>query len=145
MKEDLFQLGIKAIIRNQKKQILLLKVNTEKLSKPNLTAYWDIPGGRIIKGSTIEDTLRREIFEETGIENIKEFKKLDMVISNIRIPNGVVTYGLILGVYLCETGFPLDITLSDEHTQFKWISPNEAAELLSVKYPAEFCEKIKEL
>lgn len=61
MAEDIFQLGIKAVIRNNLGQILLLQVNPAKLRNWQGDAYWDLPGGRIQKGATVLETLRREI------------------------------------------------------------------------------------
>lgn len=145
MNEDVFHLGIKALIRNDSGKILLLKVNLEKLQNHSLGAYWDIPGGRIHKDSTVEDTLRREVEEETGITSIKSFSKLDMVLSNIRIPLGDSTLGLILGVYVCDVEKPFEIKISEEHTEAQWFDPKEAADLLKVKYPADFCSKIATL
>lgn len=64
--EDSFHLGIKALIRNSDGKALLLKVNKEQLKGYSGEAYWDIAGGRIHKNSTVEETLRREVEEETG-------------------------------------------------------------------------------
>lgn len=60
-KEDTFHLGVKALIRNPNKEILLL----ERKSKFNKN-YWDIPGGRLQKGESLLQTLKQEIAEETG-------------------------------------------------------------------------------
>ena len=62
MTEQLFQIGIKAIIRNDENQILLLK-NKD---------YWDIPGGRVDQGEDIETTLLRELNEEIGVNHIAQ-------------------------------------------------------------------------
>ena len=67
MKEKIYHLGIKAFIRNRKGEVLLLQVNQEKFKNPTPGGYWDIPGGRVLNGHTIEETLQREIEEETGI------------------------------------------------------------------------------
>lgn len=144
--EDKFHLGIKAIIRNDEGKILLLKVNVKQLRNYAGEAYWDIPGGRIQKNSTVEETLKREVEEETGITSIASFRPFNMTLSNnIRIPVGDETVGLILAAYVCEAGEIKDIKLSDEHVEYGWFSPQEAAELLSVKYPKEFALKISEL
>jgi 8-oxo-dGTP pyrophosphatase MutT (NUDIX family) len=141
VKEDCFHLGVKALIQNENNQILLLKVNLAKL-KGTKEAYWDIPGGRVQQGDDVVSTLRRELKEETGITNIKQFTPFSMVLSNIRIPVGDGDVGLILAAYLCEAEKDSTINISDEHTEYRWFAPVEAAQLLRVKYPPEFTEKL---
>lgn len=143
--EDNFHLGIKALIRNYAGQILLLKVNKEKLKGFTGEAYWDIPGGRIQKGQTVEETLKREVEEEIGAKEVLNIKPFSMVLSKIRIPQGDDSVGLILGAYTCEIPENTEIKLSNEHIEAKWFSPDEASKLLETKYPVEFTEKIKEL
>lgn len=143
--EDSFHLGIKALIRNSAGQILLLKVNKEKLKGFTGEPYWDIPGGRIQKGQTVEETLRREVEEEIGVTEITNVKTFSIVLSKIRIPQGEDSVGLILGAYTCEIPENSEIKLSDEHTEAKWFSLEESSKLLEVKYPVEFTERIKEL
>lgn len=145
MNEDVFHLGIKALIRNQEGNILLLRVNLEQLKTKDLGAYWDIPGGRIQKDSSVEETLKREVEEETGLTTIKSFKKLDAALSNIRIPQGDSTLGLILFIYICDVDGYENITISEEHTEYKWFEPKEAAQLLEVKYPKEFVNVVASL
>ncbi len=143
--EDKFHLGIKALIRNSKGKILLLKVNKEKLKAFTGEPYRDIPGGRIQKGSTIEETLKREVEEEIGISEIKNIRPFSMVLSKIRIPQGDDSVGLILGAYTCEIPENSEIKLSEEHVKAKWFPSDEVSKLLEVKYPVEFTEKIKDL
>lgn len=144
MSEDTFHLGIKALIRNSAGNILLLQVNPAKL-KGTSKDYWDLPGGRIQKGDDITDTLKREVYEETGIDNIKTTKEIGMVMSNIRIPVGNDTVGLILGIYDCSVVGASVITISDEHIAYEWFTSQEAASLLAVKYPKSFCELLTSL
>ena len=51
---------LKALIKNEKGQILLVKEKSEK---------WDLPGGGIDHGEEPEAGLRRELQEEIGISN----------------------------------------------------------------------------
>jgi 8-oxo-dGTP diphosphatase len=143
--EDRFHLGIKALIRNQENKILLLKVNVKSLRNYNGDAYWDIPGGRIQKDDTVESTLLREIDEETGIKQVKNFSFFSATLSNIRIPLDNESVGLILFAYLCDTIEINEIKLSSEHVCFDWFTPAQAAQLLKVKYPNDFVEKLCEL
>lgn len=142
MNEDSFHLGIKALIRNDKGEVLLLQVNPAVMKGRD---YWDLPGGRVQRGQTIEDTLRREVEEETGIRDIADIQDIGMVLSNIRIPVGDTDLGLILGVFSISTPAGAAIEISEEHQAYEWFSPARAAELLEVKYPAHFCELIANL
>jgi len=145
MNEDIFHLGVKALIKNKQNKILLLKVNNDLLRGYSGEPYWDIPGGRIQKNQTIEETLQREVDEETGIKEILSVSKLDMVLSKIRIPIAESSVGLILAVYICTVPEDIEINLSGEHTSFEWFNPQEASKLLEIKYPKEFCKKISQL
>jgi 8-oxo-dGTP diphosphatase len=143
MKEKIYHLGIKALIRNQSGEVLLLKVNQEKFKNPKPGSYWDIPGGRVLNDHTIEETLRREIEEETGLTTLKLFEPIDTVVSNIEIPlEGEQKAGLVLSIYSCHLRGEMNVRLSEEHTECSWFSPKEAAHLLSYKYPTSFTEKV---
>lgn len=135
--EDLFQLGIKAIIQNQEGEILLLHHRPKK----NIPDYWDIPGGRIEEGSTIEETLRREITEETGITQLTMVQMLGATVSNRRIALKNNSVGLILFVYLCLAKIS-DIKISEEFTEVGWFKPSKIIEPLKTKYPVEFIKEI---
>lgn len=140
--EDVFHLGIKALIRNQVGDVLLMQVNPAKLNGEHKD-YWDLPGGRVQKGDSVEDTLKREVLEETGIVEIANIKSASMVLSNIRIPVGKEeSVGLILSVYVCTVPEDAKVVLSDEHIAYNWFAPAKTAELLRVKYPSDFCEAI---
>lgn len=141
MNEDVFHLGLKALVRNTEGEILLLKADTTGF-KDNMAPFWDLPGGRIQHGETVETGLVREVSEEIGEVELKNIKPINMVLSNHRIPNGDSSFGLILGIFSCELTAEVEIQVSDEHLEFGWFPPAEAAKLLEVKYPKEFTEKI---
>jgi len=142
--EDLFHLGVKALVRDRGGKVLLLRVNPAKL-KGEQKLYWDLPGGRVQKGQTVQDALMREIIEETGVIGAEITKEIGMVLSNIRIPIGNETVGLVLDVYECHLPADAEIKLSDEHIAYDWFTPIEAAEHLAIKYPSSFCELIATL
>lgn len=145
MNEDIFHLGIKAIIRNKKGQILLLENNPKNGSGLN-PPHWDLPGGRLKKGDNIKNTLERELKEEIGVKNVNIIKFLDASVSNFKMPHGKQTVGLVLFTYLCTIKNLEDIKLTDdEHIQFQWVSPKEAAKLLKVKFGNSLAEKVQNL
>jgi 8-oxo-dGTP pyrophosphatase MutT (NUDIX family) len=138
-KEKLFQVGIKALITNDKDEILLL--NTGDWHLKDQEAHWDIPGGRIQEGSDILETLHREVEEETGITGVADVHFFTAVIANFpdRDIDGHMV-GLILMVYRVKIPQISNITLSEEHSGYEWAEPKEAAKRLSYKYPAEFTD-----
>lgn len=48
MNEEIFHLGVKALINNNKRKILLLEKNSA-ISKSTNPEHWDLPGGRLDK------------------------------------------------------------------------------------------------
>src|ERR1044072_2703168 len=143
--EDVFHLGIKALIRSHEGKILLMQVNPAKLNGGQKD-YWDLPGGLVQKGDSVDDTLKREGLEETGIAHITDIRPVSMVLSNIRIPlGGHESVGLILSIQTCTIPDGVTVALSDEHIAYGWFTPKGASKLLRVKYPEDFCEAIAAL
>ena len=96
--EKLFQVGVKALIENKQKRVLLLKAPGWK--KANTPDHWDIPGGRIQEAGTILETLQREIKEEIGVSKISVPKFFTSVISNHEFPIKTgQRVGLVLMIY----------------------------------------------
>ncbi len=145
MKEQKFHVGVKALIVNERNEILVLKANPKELKGGSQT-HWDLPGGRIKEGSNIGNTLLAEVKEELGVGDIKIGELFDAVVSNIKIPDGEEKVGLLLLVYLCRLSPNQNkFKLSFEHTEYKWVNVQEAKELLSYKFPKNFIEKLDEL
>jgi 8-oxo-dGTP pyrophosphatase MutT (NUDIX family) len=144
MEEALFEIGIKALIVNGEGKILLLKAGEEEKKYENVD-FWDLPGGRIQGDETIEETLRREIEEELGIDGrnliIKEL--FDATISTFKIRKEGKQFGLMLIVYRCELPPDAKFDLSKEHFSYGWISVGEAGKLLSTKFDNGFIKRLK--
>ncbi|MBI2542673.1 MAG: NUDIX hydrolase [Candidatus Aenigmarchaeota archaeon] len=141
MTEQKFHVGVKALILNDKNEILILRANPSELRRQ--ATHWDLPGGRIKENDSIEETLRKEINEELGVDNIKIVEHFDTSISNIKIPLDDETVGLILIVYKCKLpDNNVDLKLSFEHLEYKWASVDEAKELLKFKFGNSFIEKL---
>jgi ADP-ribose pyrophosphatase YjhB (NUDIX family) len=59
------QVGVKALIQNSSGKYLLLR--RAKTMVNETETHWDIPGGRIEPEEGLQNALRREIAEETGL------------------------------------------------------------------------------
>jgi mutator protein MutT len=135
--EKLFQIGVKALITDKNGEILVLDSGDWHLK--HQTRHWDIPGGRIQEGQTVEETLRREVEEETGITKMEAEELFTAVVSNFKdIPVGEHKVGLALFIYRVKVPEGSKITLSGEHSGYEWVEPAEAAKRLGYKYPEEF-------
>lgn len=115
-------LAVKGIIRRNDGKILVLKRNDQDDHKPSI---WETVGGGMDKEESPQEALLREISEETGLRvnvgspfNIFTFKK----------DTGEFKVGI---TFLCEyvSG---EVSLSNEHSEYRWIEPKEFAQLESV-------------
>lgn len=135
--EQLFHVGVKAVIRNTAGQVLLLKADVSSHRK-NTEPYWDLPGGRIQEGHYVLQTLAREVEEETGIREFTAPQLLAVTVSNHRIPlNEHEEVALLLVIFSVRVGDGTDIVISPEHTSFEWVGPDEANLRLKDKYPLD--------
>ena len=140
-KEKLFHVGVKALMTNEKGQILILDVNGSYYD--NKDAQWDLPGGRIQEGQTADEALRREVKEETGITPLTKIDFFDSVIANIEIPiSKTEKVGLVLMVYKVKVPRGVNVVLNEEHVGYKWVGKREAAKKLAHKFPLEFTKKL---
>jgi 8-oxo-dGTP diphosphatase len=139
--EKKFHVGVKALIENDKGQILLLHEARVQVD-PHLE-HWDFPGGRMEDGEKVIDTLKREIQEESGIEKIFGASFVASVISNheIKLKDGEIV-GLVLMVYRVKVAPEAKIVLSDEHHAYEWVGRAEAKKRLAHKYPEEFIKQL---
>ncbi|GGE69913.1 hypothetical protein GCM10007140_19880 [Priestia taiwanensis] len=53
--------AVSGLIRNEQGEVLLVQVN-------NRSDTWETPGGQVERGETLEEALRREVKEETGVD-----------------------------------------------------------------------------
>jgi len=116
------------LVRNNK--ILVYK---RSKSKRCYAGFWDVTGGHVEKGETPEDTLKREVKEELGVDII-DFKFLGVLKDDID-PTSKEIYD---NYYFIVTKWKGEIkNLSDEE-ELKWIGKDEIDGF-------RFTEKMKEL
>jgi 8-oxo-dGTP pyrophosphatase MutT (NUDIX family) len=134
---DSFHIGAKAIIFNNEDKVLLLERD-----HPVKKLYWDLPGGRVQKDESINETLLRELKEEVGLETSSIFHPFGMFLTNIRIPIEGGSIGLIFSIFKCHLANKFHPVLSQEHINFEWLTPLQAADKLKTYYPSEFIEQL---
>lgn len=111
------QVGVKLLIRSiDDKYLFLRRAPSYKTgSQP-----WDIPGGRINPEEPLLEALSRELFEETGMKMAGEPQLIaaqDIFVSEKELHVVRLTYiGSADG----------NITLSDEHDTYAWMTKDEA-------------------
>src|SRR6266568_1181610 len=59
-----YNVRIAAKILNTSQEVLLIK----RSPKDNYSGVWEIPGGAVERGETLEQALAREVLEETGLK-----------------------------------------------------------------------------
>lgn len=107
--------------------------------------HWDYVKGHIEAGESEENTLRRETFEEAGVELsaiMKGFRRSTRYFYTAkgaelekrkRQGRGIWIFKTVR-FYLAEVASDVQITISDEHIGFAWLPFEEAIEKLT--FPA---------
>lgn len=106
--------AVEAIIINSKNDLLVLKRNN-----PPANGEWWFPGGRIRRGDTFSQTLKREVKEETGLDVemlgfIGAYERLFPERHDIPL------------VFLCRCKDDQKVTLNSEHSDYKFLNVNRA-------------------
>jgi 8-oxo-dGTP diphosphatase len=125
------QVGVKALIENSQNNYLFL--HRSKVIDGHETSIWDIPGGRIEPEEDLMSALAREILEETGIV----LTAAPALIAAQDIFAGTKLHVVRLTYLVDGDG---EAILSDEHTDAKWLSLEDAMQLNLDPYIKELIE-----
>lgn len=109
-----------AVIINDKQEILIDK----RLPTGLMANLWEFPGGKIEKGETPQDCIKREIKEELGVDIIVNHHLIDIT---HRYSEFIVT----LSVYICKiiTGQPQTL----ECAEIRWV---KVSQLQNFEFPS---------
>ena len=103
-----------AIIEKDNKILIARRKEGKKLA-----GLWEFPGGKVDPGETPEECLRRELFEEFGIDTeINDF----ICSSEYTYPHGAIEL-LVYKVTYISGEFHLT-----DHDEIKWITPQDFSE-----------------
>jgi len=103
------------------------------------SGHWDFPKGIIEKGEKIEETAKREVKEETGIENIEFVEGFKEWIKYFFRVKGRTIFKIV--TFLLAETKQKKVKISWEHIGFKWLPYEEALEKLTFKNAKEILEK----
>ena len=126
--------GVGIIILNNHNQVFVGK------RKDNPGNKWQMPQGGVDEGESFYNAMKRELFEETGIKNIKILKELEKIY-RYELPENLV--GIIWkGKYRGQKqkwfitrflGKDNEININTKHPEFidwKWIEPKKLPEVI---------------
>ncbi len=94
---------------------VLVNARGEALILRRPAGKWQLPGGRLNAGEQWDEGLRREICEETGIDDVEI---LSIMMLDNWVYEGVPMYGVFL---LCRTQ-KTEVRLSTDHDEFRWVT-----------------------
>ena len=117
--------------------------------------HWDFAKGHIEKNETDEETVKREVEEETGIKDIRivpGFKKTikyffrqyrEKVAEHDRRRGKTPWVFKLVKFYLAQT-WTKEVKLSPEHTEYKWLDFKSALKQLTHKNAKDILKKADE-
>jgi tRNA nucleotidyltransferase (CCA-adding enzyme) len=115
--------------------------NTEYfLLLKNLGGGWNFVKGHREENESDYDTLKREIFEETGIFDFKVLSYLDKIEYEFRKKNGVKVKKEVKFYYASTN--TTNVLLSKEHLEYIWLKYRQAKRLISFYESKLLLEKV---
>ena len=118
-------IGVGAIIEHSRSRKILLLHRAPSIDFAS--DQWDDVGGRMRHFETPEETLHREVKEETGLSDLRILKPID--VAHCFRGEKIADNEMIVITYWCETTSD-EIILSTEHDNYRWVSPEEALSLV---------------
>ena len=126
--------GVGVVILNNKNEIFVGK------RKDNPVDKWQMPQGGVDEGESYLSAMRRELFEETSIKNIKILKEIDGFFE-YELPKeliGIIWKGKFRGQkqkwFITKfIGEENEINLKTKNPEFiawKWVMPDELPDLI---------------
>jgi len=108
-----------AVILNRDRVLLVER------GKSPLKGYWSLPGGVLETGERLEEGIRREVLEETGLA-VKPLRVITIFERIMRDARGQAEYHYVLIDYLCRvTGGTLKA--ADDVSRAEWVERRRLA------------------
>ena len=119
METKLF-VATKAFIKNKEGKILILRESSKYKDGSNAGKF-DIVGGRLNPGERFDDSLLREVKEETGLDvHISK----SFFVNEWRPKVNGEQWQVVATFFECDTDSD-KVILSEDHDSFEWINPKD--------------------
>ena len=119
--------------------IFLLLQNTLKKT------YWEFPKGKIENSDSIEETVKREVEEETGLRNLQIIPSFKHEISwFFKFQGQLIRKNAVYLLVRILDNDKDNVKISNEHQKFKWMDIEQARKEINIKANRELLEKAYE-
>lgn len=114
----------KCLIVNKEGKILALKRSADDHSRGG---NWDLPGGGYEQGEQVIEAIKREVKEEAGLT---ANSLIPIFVDNhMNVKKGFFAGLNVFGVCYACSDWEGEVILSDEHTDYQWVTAEEFAQL----------------
>lgn len=107
--------------------------------KEPLKGWWSLPGGALELGESLEEGVRREVREETGLD-IRPVCVLEIFERIIRDAGGATEYHYVLIDYICEIAGG-ELCAGDDACAVQWVKRADLPQLPITEGTLEVIEK----
>ena len=103
------------------------------------SGHWDFVKGNIEEGENEKETVKRELFEETGIDNLKIHQGFNKKVEYHYYKKNNKVHKIV-SYYLAETN-QKEVKLSFEHLDYKWSDYEDLMKSITFENSREILKK----
>lgn len=124
-------ISVRGIVLDPAGRVLLLR---RAASSRHFAGEWEFPGGKLDAGETLDQAIRREVREETGLETAITglLGATEVEVQAVRVANLFFSLRPIAGA----------LRLSSEHDLASWVRPAELATLQLAPTARDFAAQL---